>query len=452
MYKHLIEVVPGEAELYCARFVKQNGGTIFTSDSDLLVHDIGTGSVSFFRDLSLVTTKGVTSVKCVQYQLDMIAKRLTLPETHGLRSLAFEISLDVHLSFPQLLQRASALESINLHKRLYEEFCSQYNSLPMVSALSSPTRQATGTKSLKTVLQHLDPRISEYVFQFPFLAKAVGQEHSDSPSSRSGVEVFMPFLLDCPTKTSAWEISTAVRQLAYGMLNLAVPSQENVDTITEQRRVTSSGSTGREWQLPTTLQMEEACEEMLRLIQTIRTQQPQLSPTSLWLAMSLYQDASWGIATEKTPLSKTLIERRDTPLRVHWNVVHFLAQVHGSYYSFRILRQMLDILISSNANMPDFVSALHRELQHLPPLSELQSLTVFSQWLVSEEATAMLKSVHEMLGLGVTSSQTPNRKSKQEVDKKEQKKRKRDNIVATATTSVPKRQSTNMYDLLEADW
>ena len=53
----LIQVVPGEADTYCAQDVRQNGGIVLTSDSDLLVQDLGAdGRVSFFWDVEYISS------------------------------------------------------------------------------------------------------------------------------------------------------------------------------------------------------------------------------------------------------------------------------------------------------------------------------------------------------------------------------------------------------------
>jgi len=48
----LVQIVPGEADDSCIADIKQNGGTVLTGDSDLLIQDLGTnGFVCFFSDI-----------------------------------------------------------------------------------------------------------------------------------------------------------------------------------------------------------------------------------------------------------------------------------------------------------------------------------------------------------------------------------------------------------------
>ncbi len=206
-YKDIIEVVPGEADLYCAKYLQQHGGTVLTGDSDLLVHDLGLeGAVGFFK----VIQGSSGSLQCEIYHPTAIVDRLGLPKSHKLHSLAFEMFMDNHGTFPQLLARAKNLEAIKLYGIMYEDFLKEYVTLPSDTNTSNPRSAAT-----LLVLRQLDPRISEYVLQFPSLAELAGQSPVLHAIESSAAHVFLPFLLDCPIRTNAWEMSTATRQLAY---------------------------------------------------------------------------------------------------------------------------------------------------------------------------------------------------------------------------------------------
>jgi hypothetical protein len=60
-FQEQTRVVPNEADVYCAKHASLNGGTIFTSDSDLLVYDMTEEtSVVLFKDIELVEAlKGI---------------------------------------------------------------------------------------------------------------------------------------------------------------------------------------------------------------------------------------------------------------------------------------------------------------------------------------------------------------------------------------------------------
>ena len=98
-------MVPGEADLYCADYVRTHGGVVFTGDSDLLLHDLGDGAVCFFKDIDLTASTSTHLFKCIQYQIRTIVQRLGLDKTHGLLALAFEMTMDAHASFRELCRR-----------------------------------------------------------------------------------------------------------------------------------------------------------------------------------------------------------------------------------------------------------------------------------------------------------------------------------------------------------
>lgn len=438
VYRGITKIVPGEADLFCARYLREHGGIVLTSDSDLLVHDLGSdGSVCFFGDVLLVSTRGVMSIRCIQYRLDAIASRLELPEGYGLKALAYEISLDAHASFPQLLQRATKLQSVMSSKNTYAEFCSQYTPLPL-------RREDNEETPLRKQLEKLDPRISEYILQYPRFASVVGlsgDRDGFALRGRTEVDIFMPFLLDCPVKTSAWEISTAVRQLAYGLLNLVVPENQSVLTVLENRRVQHEGG-GREWQLPTSEEMQHACENMIATLRAFQARSSGTTNNTIWHSITLKQDLAWATSMDKTGLAASLIDKSSTghSVRLSWDIVHFTAQVHGSFYSFRILQQVLDVLLACEVDVPQYIKTLYEELSNLPKLDKLHSIDEIKEWLASPEARETLLSVRSFLGIQSSDPKT----SKKE--KKEKKKRKRDG--AAPESSTPSKRPANIFELL----
>lgn len=63
-YRHMVQVVPDEADAFCASYVRAYGGVILTGDSDLLIYDLGpSGSVIFFRDLEVRQESGKLNIE-----------------------------------------------------------------------------------------------------------------------------------------------------------------------------------------------------------------------------------------------------------------------------------------------------------------------------------------------------------------------------------------------------
>jgi hypothetical protein len=452
-FQSITAVVPGEADLYCARFVKAHGGVIFTGDSDLLVHDIGPhGSVAFFRDLEVVSLTDVRSLKCSQFQIGVINDRLELPKSHGMQALAFEMKMDPHASFPILLQRAKILQTVKKEAPLFTEFVLEYCSLPVEVARPEDLL----LKPLQDLLKALDPRISEYVLQFSKSASAaslIGADNADKPRNDAmSVNVFLPFLLDCPQKTSAWEMSTAVRQLAYGLMNLIVPSQQKISAVSEHRRQQNSYR-GREWGLPNLEQIATAVTSLTELLVKIRERLPNSSEVQVCKTFAYYQDFAFANDNDRQPMGPTLLPKgsqKDMPRRLTWNAVHFSAQVQASYYSLRMLKQILQVVLACD-NRPDSALPHRKLLKTLEALPKLKDLTGCYGDISDEEAERQIVAVAKQIfysqlaaesGEDRTESTTP-------ATAKSRKKNKRKLPEQPQSPQAVTRKLSNPFELLE---
>jgi hypothetical protein len=423
-YRDITEVVPGEADLYCARYLKQNGGIIFTGDSDLLVHDLGPdGAVSLFRDVDFPSIDNFDTLCTKLFQQSTIIDRLALPKSHGLHALAFEMTMDNYGTFPKLLVQAKLLKTVSANPEMYEEYLKEYTQLPPdLNAESGESAEVT------KVLQKLDPRISEYVLQFPCLAKIAGQSPLESIGSHTP-HIFLPFLIDCPIRTNAWEVSSTIRQLAYGLINLCVPKEQQVFTVFEHRKQQDK-STGRELQLPSIAQISEACTAVSNLFQQLQGKHPSLPETQIWTAVAVNQELEWSHAHSRSPLSHIIIQqfellesKTEMARTFTWDIVHFFAQIQGSYYSFRILKQIAELVVlhGSRDSIPELVSLLNRQLESLPALADLADLSHVSSLLqtiaaapVMDKSTISERSIEHRSTQGKESRRAARRKRKRE--------------------------------------
>jgi len=300
------------------------------------------------------------------------------------------------------------------------------------------------------ILQTLDPRISEYVLQFPCVAKIAGQMPFTPVPNVLAPHVFLPFLLDCPGRTSAWEISTATRQLAYGLVNLVVPEIQRKMTVFEHKKQQDKSS-GRELQLPSTSQIPEACQAILNLCSQLQEKLPKLCKAQIWTALAVHQDIEWSFAISKTPLSQQVVQQfasleKNTNAKKDftWDIVHFYAQLQGSYYSFRFLKQLLNVVFSNDSSneFPKPVLLLYRELESLPKLSELSDLGHASSIISNLEG--MFNVSHEEFGIG--EQLMPEGAEKLSKADKKKRKRKRDQDVVG--TPSGRSNPSNPFELL----
>jgi len=439
--KHLRDIVitvPDEADIYCANHVKKYGGTVITGDSDLLVHDLGLkGSVCLFKDIQVGDGKTLWGHI---YTPANIKTQLKLYGVDGIRALAYELICDQHSTLPNLLARVSISAAITVDPEGYRRFCNEYAPSPVESE-SELVQQSKFVQAL----QSMDPRISEYVLQFPSITKVGGHTITQVP------HVFLPFLLDWPERTSAWEMSTPVRQLAYGIVNLIVPDQEYCFTAFEHRRQQTKSS-GREWQLPSLSQIPEACSSLFDLLNNIRGNLPNISEEHFWIAAAVYYDVEWSSSREKPFVSKEvqqqlneLKNKKTDDKQCSWAMIQFLAMVQGSYYSFRILKQILTVVLAhpTSSNLPHAVHQLNHQLETLPTLDADIGVLQGSLDIAPVDIQKMLVAAYNLLGLednvvgrGLVGDRRP--------------KKKRRKPAKTAQSPLQRRKRDNPFEVLIA--
>lgn len=453
-YATITIVQPGEADLYCARYVKEHGGIVLTGDSDLLVHDLGAaGSVAFLKDLNVAENLNSKSLRCQVYEIGTIVERLALKPSHGIRPLAFEMVMDAHASFLNLVQRAKGCKAMTEYPGLYAEFAAEYLALP--NDVHVEDSSTSSPDSIKSRLRSLDPRISEFVLQFPLPAAAAHLPFERQEGHE--IQIFLPFVIDCPSKTSAWEASTATRQLAYGLLNLITPPRHQVSSIIEHRRQQSKESRGREWALPNPEQIEEAVHSLILLCGRIRGEL-KITGEAAWRAIAFHQDLEFAESTGKSSLGEIVTAAGTHNKRLSWDVIHFSAQLQGSYYSLRMLKQVLGIVnacktaaelspslvalslsldtLGSLATLPGF----YNDLRSFSGAEDRRIIKTLSTWLEPEEDVAEKEEAAR-----IKKKEAAERKK----EKRNKSKRKRGasgedkGMVPTA-----ERQKTNMFELL----
>jgi hypothetical protein len=442
-YRDVVEMVPGEADAFCASYLSKHGGIVLTGDSDLLVHDLGAnGSVTFFKDIEVALENGRISLLSHIYHAARIVERLDLPQTDGIRALAFEIIIDSHGSFRKLLAQAKTSNAIRQHQPAYESFVKEY--LPMKMNDSHHTSVAEGLSALRVAFQHLDTRICEYILQFPYLMSKLG-EGQDISDSKETTNIFLPFLIDSPAKTNAWEMSTSIRQLAYACVNLVVPAVDHKHTVFEHRRQLKT-SCGREWKVPSPADLPEACGNIITFLENVQHNILNRPSINFWLAVAFTQDVDISSTLGKTALSNQLLSSTLSrkKYQMTWDRIHWTAQIHGSYYSFRILKQIIGFVVAvgDRATLPETLLRLHGLLQSLPSLLVSQVDDIGN--IEELRPLAAKPSSDELVTENEQGSFTKQKVSSKQ-SKKNKKKRKREQVNVGEKEGV---RSNNPFDLL----
>ena len=432
----LVKLVPGEADGFCAEHVRQHGGTVLTSDSDLLVYDLGeAGGVVFLADID--TDVETHSLKAPQYRPADLSRRLSLTTDTGLQYLAFEISRDHHLTLEQAVERAKKNGTILTSQDDYSEFIEQY--------LSPEVAPTPG----KAEIPPLDPRVSEIVLRSLRVAGAAGPTSNNNlvphSSNDVGLEMYLPLLLDCPSRTSAWEASKPVRQLAYGVLHSGRGS--SIASVSEMRRL-QSASSGSQVSVPSSADMDGLGASLLGVLSNIEAGISK--PDLLWAVLAIYQDIVMTMDRGRGyPISlEVLGQDAKGKLDVcSWEFLHCLAQTQASYYSLRMLRQVLDFSTQQVGSLSATMSKYAVLLSRIPPLADFPSAGTFAASLQEVRESGCLSCLqslcteYEDIGPLIKTIQRSQ-------DHKKSKKRKATASSEGNNTKVAKPRSNNPFDLL----
>ncbi|GAB1318852.1 XPG domain containing-domain-containing protein [Madurella fahalii] len=365
-YRHLVKLVPGEADWFCAHHVRHSARWVLTSDSDLLIYDLGQdGGVIFFSDIDVDMERH--RLIGLQYRPSNLCRRLSLKPDTGLAYLAFEISKDPYLTFEQAIERSKKGEAVSVSRQEYTDFMEPYLS-PEV-ALNLEGGQAPT----------LDPRVSEITLRSLSTSGVATRALENRQDTDSELEMFLPFLLDCPSRTSAWEASKPVRKLAYGILQTVRGGV--IPLVTEMRRLQSMSS-GVRVDIPGPPDIDKTAASLIALLSRIEASVSQ--PEVVWAVLSIYHEIAMIMDRARGyPLSlEVLMQDARGRLDVcSWDFIHVLAQAQATYYSLRMLQQILQFASHHTGVLSPTLLELTNFLSRVPPLPEFPSPKDFADTL-----------------------------------------------------------------------
>ncbi|MCJ1404006.1 hypothetical protein MMC11_007230 [Xylographa trunciseda] len=347
-YAAVTQVVPGEADSFCAAAARASGGIVLTSDSDLLIHDLGPdGEVIFFDHLELQQCGRKHSQICAR-----IAEPFKIAQSLDLKDLfrfAFELKEDPSLTLQEVQRRTQT--DIPSHRASdYTDFGKEYEQLTVDDAAQSTSSA-----------DWLDPRISEMILQY----------HG---RPQENVHMYMPFLIEDPSRSSAWNISIDLRTLAYSLMAhcTSIPKQQQ-NILEHSRRDTRI--VPMEIQLLDFESSLENAESLNRQLDALLRRYCSSPAVVIWRIFGMTEVFSWHLTTGRTfpsqkSAAKAIWGNRDT--FISWQDVQLSAQLQAALYSVRLLKQVLVYVISHyDLGSDAIILELLRNLKTLPALSDL---------------------------------------------------------------------------------
>ena len=333
IYAGVATLVPGEADGYCAQAARERGSMILTTDSDVLVYDLGPGAVAFLSEVQLIggNLDSCETLKAAVWRPEAISRKLGLP---GLARLAFEISRDRHLTMQEAIRRAkNPFENADD----FEHFMDEYRANPVLAELL--VFENDHLDLFKSHGQSLDHRVAELILQAGGI---------DGPEK---ICMFLPFLVDDPSKSTAWAPSSHVRALAYSCLiqfyrqmnnslglivyeyarkgSRFVPELSNIDHRMES--------------------LYSQASDLVAQFAETRSRYQQYPPhiSLWWRVFAIKLIYRWYLDSSKTPPSRATIKRVLSGSRASrwaWEDVHLSAHIQGVLYSWRILAQIVQYI------------------------------------------------------------------------------------------------------------
>lgn len=327
-FADIVEVVPNEADIYCAEVARLSTDgpvAVLTSDSDLLVHDLGGwGSVVFYDSLELADG-GI--VKGMELHPAAIADRLGVV---SIPRFAFEMKYDRGVSKGEAIRRAKDSSGRVEESASFRSFMEEYEPLP---AGDEHTRPGI-----------YNPRLGELVAQYDF-SRLCGKDDSEE-----GYHVYLPILIEDHTRRSAWVDGTHIRIIAYSLLYLTSSSSASHQTkILEFSRRGPRIPPSSLPLLTSTADLIREIKPLLTAIQKTQSLVPTAKePLKFWTIFALLEIYTSDAPNGNVPSLKETINfltlGSTNPTKMFWEDVHRNARVLAVLYSVKFLKEVIDII------------------------------------------------------------------------------------------------------------
>ena len=343
-FAKVARVVAGEADAFCALAAFEKGCLVLTGDSDLLVHDLGVGAVVFLTDMNLQQEDYIENLSAKVFRPQQIARRLKID---SISRLAYELSEHAPLPLGEALRRARQdLEENDwvghhMFAREYETACIvEHEVVCHAKSGVEPT--------------FLDPRVSEFVLQ-------------SLDVNRKVLNVYLPVLIEDPSRHSAWLISVGIRRLAYSLLLKSGTcvneyAREGLRIVPEQIDA---------WDFQ---QVQQFATQVSDQVRWATTTFRNMTQSSIWTTLCIAKIIAWYLKSERILPSvhavKSILKGKSgdfaSDIAFLWN------QVQGYMYSFRMLQQILShMLLKFPESLTKPVERLSLDIASFPKLGVL---------------------------------------------------------------------------------
>lgn len=429
-FRKAVELVPGEADLYCARWAKKQETCVLTNDSDLLVHDIGLHSrVAFLKDIH-ITGRQDSFISFLEFHPRSIAERLDVSD---LASLAFHAYRDKTCSLSEIV---SMTKTSAVLENEFHDFMISYTNPerpPLLRALDF----SSGISS-EDLCRDLDPRTLEVVLQ-------LRPDKTDGPCRTSVVHVFPPHPIDDIDRAWAYQPTQDLRITVYSLLRFVEPT---LSQISECFRKDKSRSTSI-LSLHAPSAVTERSHELATWIAATLGFYSALPPAGRWRALAASAVlGSKRSHTKSLPCSDVVIPvvLNHALLPFTWPLLHFQAEVQATLWTLHLAREFL-VVIARLRTVLQIDGAHERGLKELG--EALESLPCLAEVFDWRDCTAgraedeLLEVVEALTDLSAGSQEEMGRSSKRRHNRKKEKRKRNEKA-----TTRPPGEKANVFNIL----
>ncbi|KAK4547770.1 hypothetical protein LTR36_000728 [Oleoguttula mirabilis] len=327
-------VVPDEADKFCVAAARQLnadssglGVAIFANDSDLFVYDSGDKTrIIPLNDLSTYFLGDIEVLTGIQVWPSVTAAQLMCPD---LTQLAFHLSDHARQTVGECMVRMVPGEAPTQCE--WPTFAASYQLDYQPEILD----ELRACHTQRNVRNGLDARVSELVHQ----AKA-----HDGARTSIELHMFLPFLLEDPTRASAYRVGAGLRSAAYEILLIAMDCRRAV--ILEYKRSKERINFVKLTDLPfdTLSKRLGECSHLVQGYLDMSTTEggEEITVVERWramvmqLALTAFMGEGWTF-----PLPEEIVPLLTGQASTQWHMVHLSALYQAAFYSLRILFQIM---------------------------------------------------------------------------------------------------------------
>lgn len=323
-------LVNGEADPYCAAAAQkaalaspENGSIIFTDDSDLLVFNFQAPvRIAMLNAMDDYTDTSDSGLHLHEFNSMAIHERE--PDLLG---CAYQIEKHSCM-LPEARQRCKAGQ---FEPEEYEAFRDLYD----ISRWSEELQQLRISRREGQVVLQLDSRVSEPIHQVRDLLKSSARAHGCTDAIEE-LEMYLPFLLDDPSRSTAWKIGADYREVAQLLILLASPSAALLEYKRSGVRVVSNRIEKASVK-PINDKLQHLAQQLQSITAYADGQITSRAQRMFIMEMTVAEMDRLGIPLPRHSDTGTVIDLESPNT---WKLVHLWAQFEAQYYSCRILQQV----------------------------------------------------------------------------------------------------------------